>query len=663
MLRRLSLPFLILLCSAASGEAAKVKVWHQHGPASYDKAKFNHAVVSSEGVLTLSRRLKLLVNPGAANVWGLAESKDGVLYAATGDEGKIFRVEGETSKVVYTAKDSQVLSLVAADDGAVYAGTGPGGKIVRLPAKGEAQVVADKLDSYVWSLVYDPQAKALYAGTGPKGKIYKIDATGRATVFYTTKQEHILSLALGQGGTLYAGTDKGGLVYRISPAGKGFVVFHAHQTEVRSLLVVGDVVYAGTSAPVSRKSSSFAPKGDSMGAPSGDNSLYRIAADGTAREVFHDKTMILSLAAWLHTHLLVGTGMQGQLFDVNPITKERSEIARLEASTIHAILKRKDGTIVLGTGDPGKIYALDSQYADKGTVLSEVLDAKMPARWGAMTWKASIPIGTTLTVAVRSGNVAEPDDTWSAWSAEASNPSAKAEAPVARYLQYRVTLTSKDGRLAPALHDFTLRYQTVNQAPEIASLDVPDLDATNLDNPKKLKVRWSASDPNDDELTYSLYVRKDGWKDWVLIEENLDKKEYEWDTTGMPSGVYQVKLVATDRKDNSPADCLTATRISAPVPVAHVPPSVTLKLAGFEGDRAVLEASATDPLVRLTEASFAVNGKKWANVFPTDGLFDSKTERFRFTTDALRPGTYVVVLRVRDAAGNVGAADVVFTKK
>ena len=59
--------------------------------------------------------------------------------------------------------------------------------------------------------------------------------------------------------------------------------------------------------------------------------------------------------------------------------------------------------------------------------------------------------------------------------------------------------------------------------------------------------------------------------------------------------------------------------------------------------------------------SFSVNGKKWINVFPTDGLFDSKTETFRFKTDSLKPGTYVVVLRIRDAAGNTGSGDAVFT--
>ena len=97
------------------------------------------------------------------------------------------------------------------------------------------------------------------------------------------------------------------------------------------------------------------------------------------------------------------------------------------------------------------------------------------------------------------------------------------------------------------------------------------------------------------------------------------------------------------------------------VPVAHVPPAVTVKVAGMDGDRAVLEATATSPLVRLTAASFAVNGKKWINVFPTDGLFDSKSESFKFKTESLKPGTYVLVLRVKDAAGNTGAKDVVFT--
>ena len=66
-------------------------------------------------------------------------------------------------------------------------------------------------------------------------------------------------------------------------------------------------------------------------------------------------------------------------------------------------------------------------------------------------------------------------------------------------------------------------------------------------------------------------------------------------------------------------------------------------------------------MVRLTSASYTLNGKKWVNVFPADGLFDRQAKTFRFKTDGLKPGTYVVVLRVHDAAGNTGSGDVVFT--
>src|SRR5205823_6381349 len=164
------------------------------------------------------------------------------------------------------------------------------------------------------------------------------------------------------------------------------------------------------------------------------------------------------------------------------------------------------------------------------------------------------------------------------------------------------------------------------------SIQVPDLDAVNLENPKKLRLKWTATDPNEDDLTYSLHIRKDGWKNWVELEENLDRTEYEWDTTTTPSGLYQVKVVASDRKDNPAEDALSGERISSPFAVAHEPPAVTLKTTAMDGDQAVIEATATDALVRLTAATFSVNGKKWINIFPTDGLFDSKTEHFRFKT-------------------------------
>ncbi len=706
------------LLLAARSEAAKVKVWHHHNAGHYDKAQLKQAVVSSEGALRLARELKLLADLDATHVWDVVEDKHGNLFVATGNEGKLFKVspEGKVT-LVFSSSDSQILCLALAPDGTIYAGTGPTGLVVALPPHGKTRVVAEGLDNYVWSLALDARGKTIYAGTGPKGRIYQVTPEGKASVFYATRQEHILSLAAGPGDTLYAGTDKGGLVYRIDGRGKGFVLYQAPQGEVRSLLVGADgEVFAGTSAPTRRRLPATAsaaepnnfvplrgqpistvreakdtqgnkknaggvqtassrtasasdageePKGTpapTLPAPAnGENSLYRIAADGTVRELFREKALVLSMLRE-RGRVLIGTGMHGQLYEIDETTKERCEIARLDNGQVQSLCRCRNGSIVIGTGDPGKLYVLRDRFASRGTIVSEVLDARIISRWGALMWKADTPPETNVTIAFRSGNVAEADDTWSDWSAEQTDPEhARIAAPPGRFLQYRITLTTQRRTITPAVRSLALRYQTTNQAPEITALEVPDLDAANLDNSKKLKLRWNAVDANEDELTYDLYLRKEGWKHWVQLEDNLEKKEYLWDTTTVPSGIYQVKVVASDQRDNAATEALTAERVSAPFPVSHVPPTVSVRVAGIEGEHAVIEATATDPLVRLTEASFAVNGKRWNNVFPNDGLFDRKTVSFRFKTESLRPGTYILVMRVRDAAGNVGSGDIVFT--
>src|SRR5438270_6494046 len=119
-----------------------------------------------------------------------------------------------------------------------------------------------------------------------------------------------------------------------------------------------------------------------MPSGNGDNSLYLISADGTVHDIFRETALILSLLQH-YGKFFVGTGMDGQLFEVAEASKERSEVARFDHGQILSLCKRHDGSIVLGTGDPGKLYMLNDKYAGKGTVTSEVLDARMISKWGA----------------------------------------------------------------------------------------------------------------------------------------------------------------------------------------------------------------------------------------------------------------------------------------
>ncbi len=709
---RRSLLLWAMACIASTPSAAyagKVKAWHHHSPAHYEKARLQGAVLNNEGTIRLARQLRPFADIDSTHVWALTEDQDGNLLVASGENGKIFKVDaGGSVTVAFKTEDSQVFCFAQANDGTIYAGTGPNGRVYRLTRDGEVHLHYQSPESYIWCLQADPENGALYAGTGPNGRMYRIAPDGSAKVHYATKQDHVLSLAMDSKGALYAGTDKNGLVYRIDGNGKGFVLFQAPQSEVRCLAVHDGALYAGTSTPRRREigtrpvgektttsgvpgvltsnrsatqtsngsaetnepaggSSSTKEEKKTGATPSaappspGENSVFRIATDGIGRELFRERAMVLSLSR--HNGMLfIGTGHEGQIFEVNERTKECTEIARLDNGHIHCMYRRRDGSTVIGAGDPGRLYVLDDRFVKSGSVVSAVLDAKIVSHWGSLRWQADAPEGTSVTLSVRSGNLPEPDETWSDWSTELTDPEkAISAAPPARYLQYRVNLHSKKPDLTPSVRNVTIRYRTTNQPPEIETLEVPNFDAVNSETNKKIRLKWTATDPNEDELSYRLLIRKDGWSEWVMVEENLEKREYEWDTTTAPTGMYQVKVVASDHKDNATETALTTERTSPSFPVSHIPPSVVVKAVNIEGGRATLEAKAESDSVRLTSAAYSVDGKPWINVFPTDGLFDRQTGKFHFTMGAMQPGAHVLVLKVRDAAGNTGSGDVVFT--
>jgi len=55
---------------------------------------------------------------------------------------------------------------------------------------------------------------------------------------------------------------------------------------------------------------------------------------------------------------------------------------------VQRILPRRDGSIAIGASDAGKLYTLQDRFANRGTVVSEVIDAKLVSRWGAISWQA-----------------------------------------------------------------------------------------------------------------------------------------------------------------------------------------------------------------------------------------------------------------------------------
>lgn len=694
----------ILAILIASAAWAKVETWRHEGAPSFAKGRREGVVISDSGRIRLARAIRPTARLDAVRIWDLARTREGALFAATGNEGKVYRREGSGDwSVALDADDSQALALVVTPEGKVFAGTGPNGSVVEVTNPKHPASRPDPKVQYIWDLATDSKGN-LYAATGPTGQLWKRATDGAWSLLLNSKHPHLLCVAVGPDGSVYAGSDGEGLIYRVGPDGKTSVVHDAPQNEVRALHVAPDgSIYAGTAAESGgsggsgRSPSGFlggisiprppppepldavavqkvaspprdfgegpATPGGTVSprpAAAGDNSVYRIGIDGVAREVFRHKALIFALA-WRDDRLYVGTGPEGTLFEVRDQGRESAPIARLDHGQILALLADGKDGLLIGAGDPGAVLRLEPGHLPSGTLTSDVLDAKLVSRFGAVSWKAETPAGSSVSVKVRTGNVGEPDPTWSPWStAQGDAASASAGVPPGRFAQYQVTLASTDPAGSPELRSLWVRYQTANLPPEIARFDVPDVGAADgATRQPKMTLRWEATDPNGDEMAYTLHIRKDGWPGWIKLGgDPLTEATYAWDTSAVPDGTYRVRVTASDRPSNAPADALSRDRVSDPFLVDHQAPKVAVSPGG-SGGQLNWTIMIQDDLTRIVKAAYSLDGGDWVTIFPDDGLFDSPTETIALPLPDLKSGVHVLMVRATDAAGNVGTGDLV----
>ena len=189
-MRRSFLCLAALMLTTLPLTAGKVQVWHHTTAEQFKDTKCENVVIRSDGALRLARHLQPLNriagkdNVQVEHVWDVVEGKNGNLYVATGNEGKIFKIDSRGKlSLVHQCQDSQVFCLKAASDGTIYAGTGPTGQVLRITPRGKVTVLARNRGEHVWSLALDPKESTIYAGTGPQGRIYRIDQTGKAKTF------------------------------------------------------------------------------------------------------------------------------------------------------------------------------------------------------------------------------------------------------------------------------------------------------------------------------------------------------------------------------------------------------------------------------------------------------------------------------------------------
>ncbi|MEQ1761158.1 MAG: hypothetical protein ABL986_22850 [Vicinamibacterales bacterium] len=625
-------------------------------------------------------------------VHALAFAPDGNLYVGTSPDGKIYKVTpAGTGTVFFDPPDRYIWSLAIDRAGNVIAGTGDKGVVYRITPDGRGAPLYQTKATHAMSLAIDGQGRVL-VGTESPARVFQIDATGRPFVVLDTPYTEIHALRVDGRGNVWVaavgGRAGGGgtpapAAVSAEPASGGGQPIVTVSTEFSAVVIADAGAQASGAAPARAA-------GTSTGA------IYRIGPDGASDLVWDLRDdSPYDIAFDSDATVVVATGNRGKIYRLAGDPLQPTLIARTTSQQVTAMARDRSGQTLFATSNPGRLFRLSATRADRGTYTSDVRDAQNVATWGTIRWQALTANGSRVELSTRSGNTRTPDDTWSDWSAPyATSDGTQITSPRARYLQWRAVLVGGRGD-APLLTSVVAAYLPRNSRPKVTSITInppgtvyqrpfptgdPDIQGfqgepldrrfaaqtagTTLGGTPNLGRRayqkglltfvWRADDDNRDDLVYSVLYRREGDTTWRPLKADLNEAILAWDTTSVPNGRYILRVVASDSPSNAPSTTLTGSLDSATFDIDNTPPAIVVTNSRRDGTRVIVSFEVRDQDSAVQRVEYSADGDTWQMLYPTDGIADSRLERFELTLDG-ETATRGVTIRATDALNNIGS--------
>lgn len=592
----------------------------------FEKGRAEGTMVRSDGTVMLAPRAEVIATADEPVIWSLAADGPAVWFG-TGNPGRVYRRQPGAEAVMLCDTGSPlVLSLLPLGDGSALAGTGPDGRVLRIAADGAVTVAHELPVTYVWALARLADG-GIVAGTGPEGHIYRLGE--RAEVLATVSQPHVLALAVA-GERLYAGGgDDQAAVYEIAADGGTRQLFGTTDGSCTGIAVADD--------------------GRLLVVTANAGKAWLVEPAGRGREVYASNQDVLHAAAFVNGCFYAGTADDGKLVAINGAGQHGVALQDRVSEQI-VRLAAGDGVLYAAAAGPARVWRMDLTATTEGIYRSAALDGERYSRWAHFEWDATVPAGATLQVDVRSGNSKTPEDgSWSAWTGALTTSGDPIAAPPARYAQYRLRLGGSY-TVGPEVRRAALFYLPQNRQPKLTVSKPKSGDAMR----GKFKLTWEAQDDDKDTMVASICTRPAGGGEWTLMETVEDETSWEWDTTGVADGRYDLKFVLSDEPSN-PVGAESDEAVIEDVTVDNGYPKIVLLGIPRRTDRPLeILGLATDALSRITSIDWTPAGKeRWRAVVARDGLLDANTELFTVSLPELPEDETAVKLRVRDAAGNV----------
>ncbi|HEY0704701.1 MAG TPA: hypothetical protein VGD60_18145 [Candidatus Acidoferrales bacterium] len=742
--------------------AEHTRMWRESSFADFEKGTANGVAIRSDGKLAPAPKFAAFSDPNLAYLWNLRLDSRGRVYGAGGSDAKVVRFDDPAKPTtVFESPElsAQTIAFDAHDN--LFVGTSPDGKIYKVTTDGQKSVFFEPKTKYIWALAMDAQG-TLFAGTGDDGKIFAIGADGKGAVFYQSDERHARSLAFDAKGNLLVGTDPDGLILRIEvtrkggaaslpTAGASFVVYETEKKEVTSLVadaagnifaasigekqraaapatVLSGAITSNQGAPVVAQPNSTtltlqAQPAQALGgsAPfsffpstTGGSEVVKISAEGAPETLWSSREdLVFAMTLEENGNVLLGTGNKGTIVELEK-NRDYAKVASTAAAQVTSLVATRDGKILAGTANPGKVFTLGPGYASEGSFESDTFDARIFSHWGRITWMGdgNRAAGPNVAFYVRSGNTSSPEKNWSAWSGPYKNVAGESvTCPPARFVQWKVVFSGDAAGAAENSSRISwvdVAYQAENVAPVLDEIAVQDpgvrvqgfaavpggavtpapvqlripqrpgvaaqpnfgvvlpgkIDATpqGFSDKGYASVLWAAHDDNDDDLVYAVYYRGEAETSWHLLKDKLTQRFYSWDSTTMPDGAYYLQVTVSDSPSNPPAQALGDERVSDRFEIANTPPRIeNLRADGTGGDAVKVTFDGISPAVTIARAQYSVDAGDWLTVFPVGILSDAPKESYALALSGLAPGQHIISVQVFDRYDNSTAAKVLFS--
>lgn len=582
----------------------------------------------------------------ADSVFDFLQQPDGTVLAATGNPGKIYKVD-----VAKLAKAGVIEGKVDSD--------------ALLDDRG-ITLFGEVRDRNVRRIVRLKDGRVI-AGSSPKGNVYSFSAAGGLPLFLQENRDgEVVDLLPNDDGGFYAA-----------------IVFNA-----------GDALRLAKPEP----KDDVRDRERERPAFGGRSTVVRFPADGFPETVVTKSGVSIYRLGRRDNWLLMTAGEQGDAFGYDPIARRSLTFAGSASAQLNDLVSLDDGRYLMLRNNAPGLALMSFANASVRELETKRLDLGQASELGALRFPRLRGIELSALKVEASTNYGGDElEGWSTWTTlKQADDAFQTQGLRGRYVRYKLSLAGKTTDFQidkatqyllpqnrrPNLSDFRIFPPNqgiipVNEPPGSAVSTLGQLLFPNQrerdnkdDSPDRRKgaflgsqvvpapgtqiVYWSVNDPDSDTLAYTFSIKPENGDTWTDMAVRTTDSYVQFEVGSLPEGLYLTRLVVSEQAPRPESQRLTYTFETDNLLVDHTPPVIVSTDVKRSNGFLIISLKGRDERSLLDGVEFILNnGTRDIVLHPADGVLDGREETFTVEfPEAKAAGATSVEVILYDQSGN-----------